>query len=98
MKSARSPMETAAVIGLLAPCEQKDMPDVALLAFLKAAGVPGIILGSRQQLEEVTRFMLARDLELPVENEFGFSKDRVVEAYKYLQLGQHTSMVCINVG
>ncbi|KAL7754950.1 hypothetical protein ACKLNR_014707 [Fusarium oxysporum f. sp. zingiberi] len=85
------------VIGFLAQCEQKDMPDVALLALSKAAVVRGIIIGSRQHLEEVTRFVVARDLEVPVEKEFGFSRDQVIEAYKYLQSGQHIGKVCINV-
>lgn len=84
-------------IGFLAPCEQKDRPDVAHLVFSKAAVVRGII-GSRQKLEEVTRFMLARDLEVSVEKKSGFSRDQAVEAYKYLQVGQHTSKVCIDVG
>ncbi|KAM0553143.1 hypothetical protein ACHAPJ_007430 [Fusarium lateritium] len=85
------------VIGFLAHCEQKDMPDVALQALGKGAVVRGIMVGSRQQLEEVTRFVVARDLDVPVEKEFGFSREEVIEAYKYLQSGQHIGKVCINV-
>lgn len=86
-----------AVIGFLAACPQEKMPDVAALALSKGVNVRGIIIGSKQQLEDVTRFVTAKGLELPVEREFGFSREEVVAAYKYLAGGQHVGKVCIKV-
>lgn len=86
-----------AVIGFLAACPQDQMPDVAGLALSKGAVVRGIMVGSRQQLEEVTRFVTSRGLQVPVEKEFGFSRDEVVGAFEYMVSGQHVGKICINV-
>lgn len=86
-----------AVIGFLAPCPQDKMPDVAGLALAKGAVVRGIMIGSKQQLEDVTRFVTSKSLALPVEKEFGFSRDEVVAAYNYLASGQHVGKICIKV-
>ncbi|KAJ6103512.1 hypothetical protein N7486_005939 [Penicillium sp. IBT 16267x] len=55
------------VIGFLSSASQDEMPDVASLALSKAAVVRGIIVGSKQQLEDAVRFIGARDLPMPVE-------------------------------
>ncbi|KAI8190127.1 Zinc-type alcohol dehydrogenase-like protein [Colletotrichum sp. SAR 10_86] len=86
-----------AVIGFLASCPQDQMPDVAALALSKGAVVRGIMVGSRQHLEEVTRYVVARGLKVPVEKEFGFGRDEVVAAFEYLSTGAHVGKVCIKV-
>jgi NADPH:quinone reductase-like Zn-dependent oxidoreductase len=86
-----------AVIGFLASCPQDKMPDVAALALGKGAVVRGIMVGSKQQLEDVTRFVTSKNLNVPVEREFGFSREEVVNAFEYLVSGQHIGKVCITV-
>lgn len=85
------------VIGFLSQASQDEMPDVAGLALSKACVVRGIIIGSKEQLEDVVRFVGARGLEMPVEKTFGFSKEEVVKALEYMTGGQHIGKVCINV-
>jgi NADPH:quinone reductase-like Zn-dependent oxidoreductase len=86
-----------AVIGFLAPCPQDKMPDVAALALSKGAIVRGIMVGSKQQLEDVTRFVTSKNLNVPVEKVFGFEREDVVSAFEYLVSGQHIGKVCIVV-
>ncbi|CAN9475139.1 alcohol dehydrogenase [Alternaria sp. MG1] len=86
-----------AVIGFLAPCQQDKMPDVAALALSKGAIVRGIMVGSKQQLEDVTRFVTSKNLNVPVEKVFGFEREDVVSAFEYLVSGQHIGKVCIVV-
>ncbi|KAJ4982962.1 hypothetical protein SVAN01_11528 [Stagonosporopsis vannaccii] len=86
-----------AIIGFLASCPQEKMPDVAALALSKGAVVRGIMVGSKQQLEDVTRFVTEKSLNVPVEKVFGFSREEVVKAFEYLVSGQHIGKVCINV-
>ncbi|KAB2103629.1 hypothetical protein AG0111_0g8355 [Alternaria gaisen] len=86
-----------AVIGFLAPCPQDKMPDVAALALSKGAIVRGIMVGSKQQLEGVTRFVTSKNLNVPVEKVFGFEREDVVSAFEYLVSGQHIGKVCIVV-
>lgn len=85
------------VIGFLANCPQEKMPDLALLALGKGAVVRGIMVGSKQQLEDVTRYVVSKDLSVPVEKVFGFSRDEVVKGFEYLASGQHIGKVCIAV-
>ncbi|KKY26036.1 putative zinc-type alcohol dehydrogenase-like protein [Diplodia seriata] len=85
------------VIGFLASIPQSEMPDVALLALSKNAVVRGIMVGSKQMLEDVVRFVGERGLDIPVEKTFGFTRDEVVKAYEYLESAQHIGKVCINV-
>jgi NADPH:quinone reductase-like Zn-dependent oxidoreductase len=85
------------VIGFLASCPQDKMPDVAALALSKGAVVRGIMVGSKQQLEDVTRFVTAKNLRLPVEKEFGFSRDEVLAAFEYMTSGQHVGKISITV-
>lgn len=85
------------VIGFLAACAQDEMPDVAALALSKGAVVRGIMVGSKQQLEDVTRFVVAKGLKLPIEKEFGFSRDEVIAACEYMMGGQHIGKICISV-
>lgn len=86
-----------AVIGFLASCPQDEMPDVAALALSKGAVVRGIMVGSKQHLEDVTRLVNSKKLKIPVEKEFGFKRDEVIAAFEYLTSGQHIGKVCIKV-
>lgn len=86
-----------AVIGFLASCPQDQMPDVAALALSKGAVVRGIMVGSKQHLEEVTRFVVARGLTVPVEKEFGSGRDDIIAAFEYLTSGAHVGKVCIRM-
>lgn len=85
------------VIGFLSQSLQEKMPDVAGLALSKACIVRGIIIGSKEQLEDVVRFVGTHDLNVPVEKTFGFGKEEVVKAFEYMTSGQHIGKVCINV-
>ncbi|KAJ3542973.1 hypothetical protein NM208_g3814 [Fusarium decemcellulare] len=85
------------VIGFLASCAQDKMPDVAALALSKGAVIRGIMIGSKQQLQEVTQFVTAKNLRLPVEKEFGFSRDEVLAAFEYLASGKHIGKISITV-
>ncbi|KAK6811267.1 hypothetical protein RU639_013153 [Aspergillus parasiticus] len=85
-----------AVIGFLSPSLQHTMPDVAGLALAKGVIVRGIMVGSKQLLEDAVRFIGARNIPVPVEKTFKFSRDQVIEAYAYLASRQHTGKVCID--
>ena len=85
------------MIGFLASCPQDKMPDMAALALSKGAIVRGIMVGSKQQLEEFTRFVTSKTLNVPVEKVFGFGRDEVISAFEYLVSGQHIGKVCIAV-
>ncbi|KAK6811451.1 hypothetical protein RU639_012665 [Aspergillus parasiticus] len=85
-----------AVIGFLSPSLQHTMPDVAGLALAKGVIVRGIMVGSKQLLEDAVRFIGARNIPVPVEKTFKFGRDQVVDAYAYLASRQHTGKVCID--
>ncbi|KPM41143.1 hypothetical protein AK830_g5446 [Neonectria ditissima] len=85
------------VIGFLSQASQDEMPDVAGLALSKGAVVRGIMVGSKQLLEEAVRFVAQRHLNLPVEKEFPFTSEGVRSAYEYLVSGQHIGKVCITM-
>lgn len=86
-----------AVIGFLASCTQDQMPGVAALALSKGAVVRGIMVGSKQHLEEVTRYVVARGLTVPVEKEFGSGRHDIIAAFEYLTSGTHVGKVCIRM-
>jgi hypothetical protein len=73
------------------------MPDVAALALSKGCVVRGIIIGPTQMLEDVVRFVDRAKLRLPVEKEFGFSRDEVIQAYEFVNSGSHIGKVSIVV-
>lgn len=85
-----------AVIGFLSVASQEEMPDVAILALGKGANVRGIIIGSKEMLEDAVRFISSHNLALPVEKTFNFTRDGVIEAFDYMTSGQHIGKVCIN--
>lgn len=55
------------------------------------------MVGSKQQLEDVTRFVTSKNLSVPVEKEFGFSRDEAIAACKYMTSGQHVGKIRITV-
>ncbi|GIJ87026.1 hypothetical protein Asppvi_005928 [Aspergillus pseudoviridinutans] len=85
------------VIGFLSRAEQSKMPDIASLALARGAVVRGIVVGSTQLLEEVTRFVATKGLRLPVDKVFAFKEDAVIEAYEYVSSGSQIGKVCIKV-
>jgi D-arabinose 1-dehydrogenase-like Zn-dependent alcohol dehydrogenase len=82
-----------AVIGFLAKAD--DMPDVAGAALAKGCIVRGVNVGGKPLTEDIVAFVTAKDLNVPVEKEFGFSQQEVLEAYKYLESGGHVGKVAI---
>ncbi|KIV82862.1 hypothetical protein PV11_04930 [Exophiala sideris] len=86
------------VIGFLSQALQDEMPDVAGLALSKGCVVRGIIIGSRQQLGDLVRFVGAKDLEMPVEKTFGFDREQVINALEYMSSGQHIGSQSVNRG
>ncbi|KAH6663713.1 putative zinc-type alcohol dehydrogenase-like protein [Halenospora varia] len=85
------------IIGFLSQAKQDDMPDVAMLALGKGCIIRGINVGSKQLLEELVRFVAAKEIRPPVEKVFGFGREEVVAAYEYLKKGSHIGKVCISV-
>ncbi|KAJ5998205.1 hypothetical protein N7522_009865 [Penicillium canescens] len=85
------------VIGFLSAAKQEEMPNVAGLALAKGAVVRGIMVGSKQQIEDVTRFIGTHNLSVAVQKTFKFGRDQVVKALNYLASAQHIGKVCINV-
>ena len=83
------------VIGFLSAAPQDKMPDVATLAISKGAVVRGIMIGSKQLMEEAVQFIGAHNLAIPVEKTFKFGRNEVVEAFDYLASGQHVGKICI---
>lgn len=88
---------TIAIIGFLAEAKQEDMPNVALLTLSKAATVRGVTVGSKQLLEDLVRFVAAKNLEPPVDKTFGFAPEEIQAAYEYLKSGSHVGKVCISL-
>lgn len=95
--AAIAPGGIIAVIGFLSIAEQSDMPDLAQLILASACIVRGINVGSKEMLEACVNVVAERGLRMPVEQEFAFTRDGVLEAYKYLESGQHIGKICIKV-
>ncbi|KAL5049318.1 hypothetical protein BDW71DRAFT_217470 [Aspergillus fruticulosus] len=84
------------VIGYLANVDPSNMPNVLQLALRKAAVIRGILIGPKCMLEELVTFADRRKLRLPVEKEFGFAREEVLNAYQELETGA-LGKVCIRV-
>ncbi|TVY87135.1 Zinc-type alcohol dehydrogenase-like protein [Lachnellula willkommii] len=85
------------MIGFMTTIPQEEMPDVAMLSLVKGCAVRGVQGGSKQQLEEAVRFVASRELVMPVDKAFSFSRDNIVVGLKYIQSGKHIGKVCINL-
>ncbi|KAJ9491855.1 hypothetical protein VN97_g1399 [Penicillium thymicola] len=83
-------------IGFLSLASQDEMPDVALLALGKGAVVRGIMVGSKEMLENAVRFIGKQNLQIPVEKVFKFGRDEVIKALDYMTSGQHIGKICID--
>lgn len=81
------------IIGFLAAADK--MPDVAGAILGKGCVVRGINVGGKPLTEDMVAFVTGKELDVPVEKEFGFSQEQVVEAYKYLESGGHVGKVAI---
>ena len=88
---------TVSVIGFLASVPKERIPDVTMLVLLKAVTLRGVLAGSKQQLEEVIRFVGSRGLEIPVDKSYGFNREEIIGALKYVESGGHIGKVCINL-
>ncbi|TVY78322.1 Zinc-type alcohol dehydrogenase-like protein [Lachnellula suecica] len=84
-------------IGFLAPGKKGDDFDVTLGALTRGCIIRGILVGSKQLLDELVRFVINKGLVPPVEKTFGFSLEEVKAAYAYLQSGSHIGKVCITL-
>jgi NADPH:quinone reductase-like Zn-dependent oxidoreductase len=83
------------VIGFLADTPPDKRPDAAALVLSRGANVRGIVVGNRQQLEEMVRFAVVNNIHLPVDKEFPFSDAGVLDAYSYLTQQAHIGKICI---
>ena len=84
-----------AVVGFLKAAEQ--MPDVAGLVLGHGCIVRGINVGAKQMTEDMIAFVCGKNLDMPVEKTFGFSRDQIIEAYKYLESGNHVGKISIEI-
>jgi NADPH:quinone reductase-like Zn-dependent oxidoreductase len=84
------------LIGFLSNAGQSQ-PDILIPALVKAVVVRGIRGGSKHQLEEVVRYVGKRELSMPVDKVFGFNRDDIVAAFKYVASGKHVGKVCISL-
>ena len=75
----------------------KEMPDVASLVLGQGCIVRGINVGAKQLTEDMVAFVCGKNLEMPVEKTFGFSKDEVIKAYKYMEGATHVGKISIEV-
>lgn len=85
------------LVGYLSTLPADKMPNVVMLALVKAAVVRGILGGSKQQLEEAVHFMGSHNLQMAVDKTFAFNRDDVVTALKYVASGRHIGKVCITL-
>ena len=83
------------VIGFLSAPEQ--MPDVASLVLGTGAIVRGINVGAKELTEQMVAFVCSKNLQMPVEKTFGFSRDEVIAAYKYMEAGSHVGKIAIKI-
>ena len=75
----------------------KEMPDVASLVLGQGCIVRGINVGAKQLTEDMVAFVCGKNLEMPIEKTFGFSKDEVIKAYKYMEGATHVGKISIEV-
>ena len=73
------------------------MPDVAGLALGKGCVIRGINVGAKQLSDDMAKFACEKNLAIPIDQTFGFTKDEVVKAYKSLEEAGHAGKICIEV-
>ena len=87
---------TISLIGFLSNAGQ-DQPNILMPALLNAIVVRGIRAGSKHQLEEVVRYVGKHELSTPVDKVFGFNREDIVAAFKYVASNQHIGKVAISL-
>jgi D-arabinose 1-dehydrogenase-like Zn-dependent alcohol dehydrogenase len=85
---------TVTITGVLGS-EAKEMPSM-MDALWRVCSVRGVILGSKNQFEEMVRFIEEKDIK-PVIDERVFAMDEVKEAYKWIDEQRHFSKVVIKM-
>lgn len=73
------------------------MPDAVALALSKGCVMRGITVGSKQLLEELMRLVSSKEIFIPVDRGFKFSKSEIIEAYKHLERGNQIGKVCVTL-
>ncbi|KZV63429.1 NAD-P-binding protein [Peniophora sp. CONT] len=75
--------------------EQKATPNVPLLALFKQATLRGIVVGSKEQFEQLLQFSDFNQIHPHIDRVFAY--DQAVEALQYLESAQHFGKVVIHV-
>ncbi|KAK7747583.1 hypothetical protein SLS62_009082 [Diatrype stigma] len=87
------------LVGFLADEDEKKEPiDWLIPTLSRGVILRGIMMGSKQQTEEAVRFVVSRGLQLPVDRTFGFTRDEVIQALRYVEEGKQIGKVVITVG
>jgi hypothetical protein len=53
--------------------------------------------GAKQLTEGLVAFVCGKNLDVPVEKTFGFSREQVIEAFRYLEGASHVGKIVIQV-
>ncbi|KAI0046945.1 NAD-P-binding protein [Auriscalpium vulgare] len=85
---------TISAIGFLGG-KPKEYPDVPLLAIFSGCTLRGINVGSKQLFENLLRFFETKELKPYIDKVFPF--DEAVEAFEYLESGQHVGKVVVRI-
>lgn len=85
------------IIGFLNVTKQAEMPDAVALAFSKGCVMRGITVGSKQLLEKLMRLVSSKEIFIPVDRGFKFSKSEIIEAYKHLESGNPIGKGCVTL-
>ncbi|KIW16678.1 hypothetical protein PV08_03866 [Exophiala spinifera] len=88
---------TISLVGFLATLPQDQVPDVTIMALTKAVTLRGILMGSKQQLEEMAVFFGNHNLPVPIDKTFQYNREDIIAAMQYVASGKHMGKVCINL-
>jgi NADPH:quinone reductase-like Zn-dependent oxidoreductase len=86
-----------ALIGFLGAGENPANPDVTLLTLKKGCILRGILVGPREQTEQLMTLVDQRKLKPPVTKVFNFDLESVKKAYQYIQSQKHIGKICIKI-
>jgi len=82
-------------VGMVAGDSQNPKFNIALATLFKGATLRGVMVGSRQTLEVVTKVLDAHQIKPVVDKVFPF--EQALDALKYLESGSHFGKVVIQV-
>jgi NADPH:quinone reductase-like Zn-dependent oxidoreductase len=88
---------TISAIGFLTSVAPENRPDVTTLALTKGVNIRGIFVGSKQLLEELTRFAVVNDIHLAIDKEFPFMDDGNQQVFQHLKKQEYIGKICIKV-